>query len=90
MVSQRSRGTSLDMDRRAFLQRAAAAGIALPSLSAILAACGERGRSRASQRRRQRPAGGASAVRNRRHRGCAVSAGSAGRAGDLERSIRTT
>ena len=26
--------------RRAFLQRAAAAGIALPSLSAILAACG--------------------------------------------------
>ena len=33
------------IDRRAFLQRAAAAGIALPSMAAILAACGDSGSS---------------------------------------------
>ena len=30
-----------DYDRREFLRRAAAAGIALPSMAAILAACGD-------------------------------------------------
>ena len=53
--------------RRAFLQRAAAAGIALPSLSAILAACGsgaaeQRRHVGLLRRRRRQP------VRNRWHR----------------------
>ena len=38
--------------RRAFLQRAAAAGIAMPSLAAILAACGSGAQSNVADRRR--------------------------------------
>ena len=48
------------IDRRAFLQRAAAAGIALPSMAAILAACGDSGSTRRGcQRVGGAPAGAA-------------------------------
>jgi spermidine/putrescine transport system substrate-binding protein len=59
MVSQRPEEHPL-YSRRAFLQRAAAAGIALPTLSAILAACGS-GAESSVQGGTSGSAGGASA-----------------------------
>ena len=69
--------------RRAFLQRAAAAGIALPSMAAILAACGsgaaEQRRDIGRLGRRRRP------VRDRGHLRRRLPAGPARRARHVER-----
>ena len=69
--------------RRAFLQRAALAGIAVPSLSAILAACGSGAQSSVAT---SAASGGTwQPVRHRRHRGRGLSAGTHRRASDVER-----
>ena len=74
--------------RRTFLQRAALAGIAVPSLSAILAACGSGAQSSvatsaASDGARWQP------VRHRWHRGRGLPAGTHRRASDVEHRVTT-
>ena len=59
MTHPKERPTASDLSRRQFLRRAAAAGIAVPSLSAILAACSKGAETTVSQNTPSASGGGA-------------------------------